>query len=197
MWGLLIMIKVGDVLVSDDIRDVEFVCNLEKCKGACCVEGYLGAPLEKDELPVMEQITPAVLPYLSAEGREEIAKQGSWLLDEDGDYSTPTIGGRECVYAIYDAQGVLKCGIEQAWLDGKIPFRKPISCHLYPIRITKKRSLEAVNYHKWSICSEACKLGRSLQVPLYRFLKEPLIRKYGAEWYEALVQAIEKPQSHE
>ena len=187
------MIKVGEVLVSDDIADVEFVCNLEKCKGACCVEGDLGAPLEADELEVMKKITPKVMPYLSEAGKAAIREQGSYILDEDGDYSTPTIGGRECAFAIYDDKKVLKCGIEQAYLDGKIKFRKPISCHLYPIRITKKKDLEAVNYHKWSICSEACKLGRSLQVPLYKFLKDPLIRKYGADWYEALVQAIENP----
>lgn len=186
------MIKVGEVLVSDDIKSVEFVCHLEKCKGACCVEGDLGAPLEEDELAIMESIQEGVLPYLTPEGRREIERQGPYILDEDGDYSTPTIGGKECAYARYDDQGILKCGIEQAYLDGKVSFRKPISCHLYPIRITKKKNFEAVNYHKWSICSAACSYGRSLSVPLYKFLKEPLIRKYGESWYEALVTAIEK-----
>ncbi len=187
------MIKVGEILVSDDIADREFVCNLEKCKGACCVEGDLGAPLEENELETMKEITPNVLPYLSEAGRTAIAEQGSYILDEDGDYSTPTIGGRECAFAIYDEQGVLKCGIEQAWRDGKIPFRKPISCHLYPIRVVRKRNMEALNYHKWSICSAACALGKSLQVPLYKFLREPLIRKYGESWYTELVTAIEQP----
>lgn len=186
------MIKVGEVLVSDDVRDVEFVCNLEKCKGACCVEGDLGAPLEADELGTMKEITPVVLPYLSPEGQREIHKQGSYILDEDGDYSTPTIGGKECAFAIYDREGVLKCGIEQAYLDGKISYRKPISCHLYPIRITKKKNLEAVNYHKWNICSAACALGKSLGVPVYKFLREPLIRKYGEQWYRELEVAMEK-----
>ena len=186
------MIKVGEVLVSDDVRDVEFVCNLEKCKGACCVEGDLGAPLDEDELEIMKEITPAVMPYLTPEGQKEIHKQGSYILDEDGDYSTPTIGGRECAFAIYDDKGVLKCGIEQAYLDGKISYRKPISCHLYPIRITKKKNLEAVNYHKWNICSAACALGKSLGVPVYKFLREPLIRKYGEQWYRELEQAMEK-----
>jgi len=185
------MIKVGEVLVSDDIRDVEFVCHLEKCKGACCVEGDLGAPLEENELPMMRQITEAVKPYLTKEGAQEIDRQGPYILDEDGDFSTPTIGGKECAYSIYDPQGVLKCGIEQAYLDGKIPFRKPISCHLYPIRITQKKGFEAVNYHKWSICSAACSFGKSLQVPLYKFLKDPLIRKYGDAWYQELVEKIE------
>jgi len=186
------MIKVGSVLVSDDIRDVEFVCHLEKCKGACCVEGDLGAPLEEDELGVMEQIQVEVKPYLTPEGREAIEQQGAYILDEDGDYSTPTVGGRECAYSHYDKQGVLKCGIEQAYLDGKVSFRKPISCHLYPIRVTKKKDFEAVNYHKWSICSAACSFGKSLQVPLYKFLKDPLVRKYGEGWYNELVEEIEK-----
>lgn len=185
------MIKIGEVLVSDDIKSVEFVCHLEKCKGACCVEGDLGAPLENDELEIMKEIQQKVKPYLTKEGKEAIKRQGPYILDEDGDYSTPTIGGRECAYAHYDKQGVLKCGIEQAYLDGKISWRKPISCHLYPIRITKKKDFEAVNYHKWSICSAACSYGKSLQVPLYKFLKEPLVRKYGQEWYDLLVKEIE------
>jgi hypothetical protein len=188
------MIKVGEVLVSDDIKEVEFVCHLDKCKGACCVEGDLGAPLEEEELPIMNEILEKVKPYLTHDGRKAIEEQGTYILDEDGDYSTPTIGGRECAYSHYDEKGILKCGIEQAYLDGKIGFKKPISCHLYPIRITKnKKGFEAVNYHKWSICSAACSYGKSLQVPLYKFLKDPLVRKYGADWYEELVQAIEKP----
>ncbi|MBS1542280.1 MAG: DUF3109 family protein, partial [Bacteroidetes bacterium] len=137
------MMQIGDILVSDDIRDVEFVCNLEKCKGACCVEGDLGAPLEENELPVMHEIQKAIAPYLTEDGKKAIREQGPYILDEDGDYSTPTIGGKECAYAHYDERGVLKCGIEQAYLDGKVSFRKPISCHLYPIRITRKRNLEA------------------------------------------------------
>jgi hypothetical protein len=186
------MIQVGDILVSDDIKEVEFVCNLEKCKGACCVEGDLGAPLEEDELETMKSIQKAIKPYLTKAGLAAIKEQGPYILDEDGDYSTPTIGGKECAYALYDEKGVLKCGIEQAYLDGKVEFRKPISCHLYPIRITKnKKGFEAVNYHKWSICSAACTLGQSLQVPLYKFLKEPLIRKYGEAWYNELVEKIE------
>jgi len=185
------MMQIGEVLVSDDIAKVEFVCHLEKCKGACCVEGDLGAPLEEDELPLFHEIQQHVRPYLTAQGVAAIEKQGPYILDEDGDYSTPTIGGRECAYALYDNQGVLKCGIEQAYLDGKIKYRKPLSCHLYPIRITKKKNFEAVNYHKWSICSAACSYGKSLQVRLYKFLKEPLVRKYGEGWYNQLVQAIE------
>lgn len=191
------MIKVGEVLVSDDIKEVEFVCHLEKCKGACCVEGELGAPLEEAELPVMHEIQDKIKPYLTPEGIKAIEEQGPYILDEDGDYSTPTIGGKECAYALYDQQGVLKCGIEQAYLDGKVSFRKPISCHLYPIRITQKKGFEAVNYHKWSICSAACSYGKSLKVPLYKFLKEPLVRRYGQGWYDDLVRQIEAPSEGE
>ena len=191
------MIKVGEVLVSDDIKEVEFVCHLEKCKGACCVEGDLGAPLEEDELPIMEAIQEDIRPYLTKEGLKSIKRHGPYLLDEDGGYSTPTINGRECAYAHYDEKGILKCGIEQAYLDGKVPFRKPISCHLYPIRVTRKKGFEAVNYHKWGICAAACVLGQSLGVPLYKFLKEPLVRKYGEAWYRELVRQVERGQATE
>jgi hypothetical protein len=185
------MIKVGEILVSDDVAKKEFVCNLEKCKGACCVEGDYGAPLEEDELEILKKIYPKVKPYLTPEGIAAIEEQGTHVLDPDGDYSTPTIGGRECAYAHYDTKGVLKCGIEEAYNDGKVKWKKPISCHLYPIRITKKKEFEAVNYHKWHICSAACTLGKELQVPLYKFLKDPLIRKYGEAWYKQLVKLIE------
>lgn len=188
------MIKVGDVLVSDDIKEKEFVCNLEKCKGACCVEGDYGAPLEDDELETLKEIYPQVKPYLTPEGIKAIEEQGTHVLDDDGDYSTPTIGGKECAYSIYDEKGILKCGIEQAYYDKKISWKKPISCHLYPIRITKKKNFEAVNYHKWDICSPACTFGKELGVPIYKFLKDPLIRKYGQAWYDELVAVIESSE---
>lgn len=185
------MIKVGEVLVSDDIKQKEFVCNLEKCKGACCVEGDFGAPLDDDELEILKEIYPQVKPYLTPEGIKAIEEQGTHVLDDDGDFSTPTIGGKECAYSIYDEKGILKCGIEQAYYDKKISWKKPISCHLYPIRITKKKNFEAVNYHKWDICSPACTFGKELGVPIYKFLKDPLIRKYGQAWYDELVLVIE------
>lgn len=184
------MIVIGNTCISDDIADKLFVCDLEKCKGACCVEGDLGAPLEKDELPVLADIYKYVKPYLSKAGKRAIKQQGFYIKDEEGDYSTPTIGNRECAYAIYDEKGILKCGIEQAYLDGKINFRKPISCHLYPIRITKYEEYHAINYERWQICNPACRHGQALGVPLYRFLKDPLIRQYGEDWYHELVRLI-------
>ena len=186
-----IVIELGKTILSDDIKEQFFVCNLEKCKGACCVEGDLGAPLEESELPILEEIYNKVKPYLTVGGVKAIERQGTYILDEDREYSTPTIEGKECAYAVYDEKGILKCGIEQAYLDGKTDFKKPISCHLYPIRATKYSEFEALNYDRWDICSPACDLGSSLNVPIYKFLKEPLIRKYGQQWYADLVKIIE------
>src|SRR5690554_4451394 len=140
------MIELGKVILSEDVKEKFFVCNLDKCKGVCCVEGDLGAPLEDDELAKLEAVYEHVEPYLSDEGKAAIREQGKYILDEDNEYSTPTIGGRECAYAIYDAKGTLKCGIEQAWMAGKTDFKKPISCHLYPIRISKYDDFDAINY---------------------------------------------------
>lgn len=184
------MIVIEDVILSDDIAEQFFVCNIEKCKGACCVEGDLGAPLEEKEKEQLKAVYEKVKPYMSKEGIAEVEKQGIFILDEEGDYSTPTINGRECAYAVYDEKGFLKCGIEQAFLDGKTKFRKPISCHLYPIRITKYDKYDALNYDRWDICSPACSHGKSLGVPVYKFLKEALIRKYGETWYKALETEI-------
>ena len=185
------MILIDNTCISDDVAEKFFVCNLEKCKGACCVEGDLGAPLEKSELAILDEIYPLVKPYLMPSGIEAIEKQGLYEPDEDGDFVTTTIDGRECVFANYDQRGVLKCGIEQAYNDGKVDFKKPISCHLYPIRITKYDSFHALNYDRWPICSPACSFGEELGVEVYKFLKEPLIRMYGPSWYGELVQEIE------
>jgi len=187
------MISVGKTLISDDIKESFFLCHLEKCKGACCVEGDLGAPLEEEELSIIDAIYPVVKPYLSQEGVKAIDTQGCHLLDEEGDYSTTTIGGKECSFAVYDDNGILKCGFEKAFLDGKTTFRKPLSCHLYPIRVTKYDDYDALNYDQWKICSDACVLGESMNLPLYKFLKESLIRKYGEQWYLELCAAIENP----
>jgi hypothetical protein len=165
---------------------------LKKCKGACCIEGDAGAPLAEDELPVLKKIYKKVKPYMTAKGIAAVEEQGHYVVDEDGEYSTPIIKGRECAYALYDDKGILKCAIEQAYYDGKVSFKKPISCHLYPIRITKYEEFDAINYERWHICNPACKHGKELGVPVYKFLKEPLIRKYGEEWYNELTVQVEK-----
>ncbi|WP_138483193.1 DUF3109 family protein [Dyadobacter bucti] len=184
------MILIDNTCISDDIEDQLFVCNLDKCKGACCVEGDSGAPLDEDELAILDAIYPAVEPYLSEEGKAVIAKEGTHTTDWEGDHVTPVINGRECAYAIYDKRGILKCGIEEAYNDGKINYKKPISCHLYPIRVTKYEQYHALNYDRWEICSPACSFGAELGVPVYKFLKEPLIRAYGTKWYDQLTQEI-------
>jgi hypothetical protein len=185
------MIVIDNTAISDDIAEKFFVCNLHACKGACCVEGDAGAPLNYDELPILEEIYKDVKPYLSAEAIKTIEEKGLFEIDEEGDFCTTTIENRECVFAIYDNRGILKCGIEQAYLDKKIGFKKPISCHLYPIRITKSSEFELLNYSRWHICVPACLHGNELKVPLYKFLKEPLVRKYGEAWYKELETKIE------
>mgnify|MGYP003563171720 CR=1 FL=1 len=187
------MIVIGKTVLSDDIADNFFLCDLKKCKGGCCVEGDLGAPLEEDELPILDEIYEKIKPYLSKESIKAIENQGKYIFDEDGEYSTPTINGSECAYAVYDESGILKCGIEKASEDGKTSFKKPISCHLYPIRISKYDSYYALNYDRWEICLPACELGRKTKLPLYKFLKDPLIRKFGEAWYEKLCNTIENP----
>lgn len=184
------MIEVGKTLLSDELIEEQFVCDLTKCKGACCVEGDLGAPLTEGELPLIDEAIDLVKPYLTDEAVAVLEKEGGYLLDEDGDLSTTTINGKECAFAFYDDKKILKCSIEQAHKDGKTAFKKPISCHLYPIRTVKLPDYEALNYDRWSICAPACDLGKELKVPVYKFLKEALVRKYGEGWYLELEQKV-------
>ena len=183
------MIQIDDTLISTDVLQKEFVCNLQKCKGICCVEGDSGAPLDEDELETLEKIFPKVKPFLRKEGIESIQKQGTYIIDEDGDWVTPLREGKECAYVIFDEKGITKCGIEKAYEAGEIDYQKPISCHLYPVRIQKYNAFTAVNYHKWEICNDACALGKELGVTVAEFLKVPLIRRFGEEWYEQLMAA--------
>lgn len=182
------MIAIENTLVSDEVLREAFVCDLQKCKGECCVAGDAGAPLEKDELQVLSDIFTAVSPFLSEEGVKSILEQGVYVIDEEGDYVTPLINGGECAYTVFE-NGVATCGIEKAYNAGAVSFKKPISCHLYPIRISSHEGFDAVNYHQWEVCSDACKLGKQLQVPVYRFLKDPITRKYGAAYFEQLEEA--------
>ncbi len=189
------MIELGKTIISQDLLEKDFVCNLSACKGACCVEGDAGAPLEKEEVEILAEIYPKVKPFMRPEGIEAIEKQGTAIKDWDGEMVTPLVNGKECAYVIFDEKGITKCGIEKAYENGVVDFKKPISCHLYPIRITYYRDFDALNYHKWDICSPACTLGAELKVPVYRFLKDALIRKYGEDWYteiEAIDDALKQ-----
>ena len=177
---------IDNILISDDVLNEQFLCNLKACKGACCVAGEAGAPLDADELPVFAEIYPQIKPYLTLEGIAEIEQQGFYVSDEDGKFSTPLIDEAACVYIAYDDDGTAKCGIEKAYLDKKIDWKKPISCHLYPIRINEMKYYTALNYDRWDICAAACTFGKQQQLPVYKFLKEPLIRKFGEAFYEQL-----------
>lgn len=184
------MIQIDNKLISEDIFSKHFVCDLTRCKGACCVEGDAGAPLEKEEAELLDTLVDKLRPYLRKEGLQAIEEQGAWTFDPyDGGLVTPLVNGNECAYVIFDEKGITKCGIEKAYEDGAVEFHKPISCHLYPIRTTEYSSFTALNYHEWPICAPACDLGKSLEVPVYKFLKTPLIRKYGEEFYETLSEA--------
>jgi hypothetical protein len=183
------MIEIQDTLVSDEVLSKQFVCDLAACKGACCVEGDAGAPLEEEELSILDDIYEDVKPYLRPEGIAAIEKNGKYVIDWDGEPVTPLVNDVECAYATFDPDGTAKCGIEQAHRDGKIDFYKPISCHLYPIRLAKISNFTAVNYNYWKICKPACACGEELNVPVFRFLKEPLKRKFGKDWYDQLCEA--------
>ncbi len=183
------MIIVQDIMVSDDLLEQQFMCNLNACKGACCWEGDFGAPLEAAEVNTLEEIYDDIVPFLTPAGRAVIEKEGKSLYYEDmKSEGTPLLENGACAYLTYDALGRAQCGIEQAWAAGVTSFRKPISCHLYPIRVEKEEELnfEALNYDRWDICSAACTLGREKQMPVYRFAREALIRKYGEAFYEEL-----------
>lgn len=184
------MVEIDNVLISDDLFSQRFVCDLNACKGECCVAGDAGAPLEEEELEILEQNWKKVLPLLPEEGRKALEKQGPYVKDHvDGDWVTPLRDGKECAYTVFAEDGTAQCGIELAWKQGKVDFQKPVSCHLYPVRMRKLSTGEAMNYDRWDICSPACRLGKSLNVKVYQFVKEALVRKYGAEFFEKMVAA--------
>ena len=181
------MIQIKDTLISDDIITECFVCDLSRCKGECCIAGDSGAPVGEEEKKTMEDVLPHVLPYMTPEGRLTVELMGAWVVDSyDRSPVTPLIDGKECAYLIKNDEGISLCAIEQAYNDGKIRFKKPISCHLYPIRLSQIMSYTALNYHRWEVCSDACVLGKKLGVPIYKFLKEPLTARFGKNWYAEL-----------
>ncbi|HYK75525.1 MAG TPA: DUF3109 family protein [Daejeonella sp.] len=180
------MIEVQHTLVHEDVVSENFVCNLNRCKGACCIEGDAGAPLERSELAVLQEIYPKVKPFMTEKGIQTVEEVGTYVKDFEGDYTTPCVDQvKECAYVTWE-NGITKCAIEKAYEAGEIAWKKPISCHLYPIRITNYPEFDVLHYDRWNICSPACTLGNELKVSVYSFLKEPLIRKYGAEWYAEL-----------
>lgn len=181
------MLLIENTLVSEDLLKKKFVCELNSCKGECCIAGDSGAPLDEDELPILEQVYEKVKPYMSEAGIKAVEEQGPHLVDSDGDFVTPLVeGNKECAY-VYFENSIAKCAIEKAYLNGDISWKKPISCHLYPVRLKKMRTgVTAVNYEKWDVCSAACTNGKALDVKVYRFLKEPLIRKFGEKWFNEL-----------
>lgn len=185
------MFQLQKTIVSEEIIENDFVCNLSACKGACCVDGDAGAPLTQEETQILVDIYPKVKPFLRPEGIEAIEQQGAFVIGDDGEYETTLIDGKDCAYVIFDGKTAL-CGIEQAYNQGIVDWKKPVSCHLYPIRVKEYSDFSAVNYHKWHICSDACTLGAELQVPVYKFVKEALIRKFGVEWYEELEKVAQE-----
>jgi len=184
------MFQLGKTIVSEDILEKEFVCNLAACKGQCCIDGEAGAPLEEEELKILLDIYPRVKPFLREEGIAAIEDQGLFITTE-GEYETTLINNKDCAFVIFDEKKTAKCGIEEAYNQGIINWKKPISCHLYPVRIMDYSEFSAVNYHKWPICDDACSLGEELGVPVYKFVKEALIRKFGEDWYSELEKVAE------
>lgn len=180
------MFQLGKTIISEEIIENDFVCNLSACKGACCVEGDAGAPLDEEETHILTEIYSKVKPFLREEGIKAIEEQGPFITTELGDLETPLIDGADCAYVIFDDKGTALCGIEEAYNQGVVQWKKPVSCHLYPIRIKDYSEFSAINYDRWHICDPACSLGEELQVPVYKFVKEALIRKFGEDWYHEL-----------
>jgi len=186
------MLQIDDTIISLDLLDESFVCDLNTCKGNCCIEGDDGAPLEESEVKIIEKLLPIIWADLTEKSQEVIKNQGVSYIDDDGEPVTSIVNGDECVFTYTDESGICKCAIEKAFREGKTDFYKPVSCHLYPVRLQKYEDYVAVNYHRWSVCNCARKLGGKLGVPVYKFLKEPLIRRFGTEWYEQLEIADEE-----
>jgi hypothetical protein len=180
------MIELGKTIISMDVLESKFCCDLDHCKGACCVDGDSGAPLTLDEATAIADMYPYFEEYLSDENKQEIARQGFSLIDSDGDLVTPIVGKNECVFTFVDERGITKCAIEKAFFEKNTSFRKPVSCHLFPIRITKYKRFDGVNYEKLKICKPGRACGKSNNLPLWQYLKDPLIREYGEEWYNEL-----------
>ncbi|MDX2431126.1 MAG: DUF3109 family protein [Bacteroides sp.] len=185
------MIQIGDKIVSKDLFDHHFICHLQKCEGNCCVFGDSGAPLDDDEVKILDEHIESIKPFMRAEGIHEVNEQGSWMVDRDGDKVTPLVNKEECAYVIFE-DGIAWCAIEKAFNSGSVQFQKPVSCHLYPIRVSSLKTGVALNYHRWSICEPARVLGAKEQMPVFRFLKGPITRVYGSDFYEEMELVYEE-----
>lgn len=187
------MIAIDNVLISDEVVEAKFVCDLSKCKGGCCEDGDAGAPLEKEEKKMLDQYFDVIKPYMTAEGLNEVKRQGKYLYDREFGWVTPTVNGEICAYGFRDKKGIIKCAIEQAYYDGKLEWKKPLSCHLYPIKTSRSKEYTMLNYEpRETMCKAACSLGAKLKIPVYQFLKESLVRKFGEDFYNALHQVAEE-----
>lgn len=182
----IVLIELGDKVISTQIFDRKFVCDLNACKGVCCVAGDAGAPLKLDEVSIIEDAIDEIKPFMRQEGIDVVDAVGVFYMDQDNEPVTSLIEGAECAFVTFDDKGIAKCAIEEAHASGAIDFKKPISCHLYPIRVKKFNDFTALNYDQWDICAPACACGEKLDVPVYKFLKEPLIRAYGEEFFDEL-----------
>ena len=191
------LIEVKDKIVSTQIFDKKFVCDLNACKGACCIEGSSGAPLTLDEIDLLEDNIEKIMPFMRPEGIEQVEENGVFYIDEDNEAVTTLVNGGECAFVYFDENKITKCGIEQAYNSGKIDFNKPISCHLYPIREKQFNDFRALTYDVWPICAPACACGEKLDVPVYRFLKGPIIRAYGEDFFNALEEVDKGLKSKE
>ena len=181
---------VDNILVSDEIKDVYFACDLAVCKGNCCVAGDAGAPLDEEEISIIEDNIDEILPFMTKEGKQVVENVGVFEYDEDGTYVTPLVKDEECAF-VYRKEGISFCAIEKAWIEKKIDFQKPISCHLYPVRLSKVGNAIAINYHQWDVCKPALINGKKIGLPLYSYLKQPLTKRFGKDWYEKLVLRLE------
>ena len=180
------MIQIDDKIISLELFTARFCCDLGACRGECCVEGNAGAPLDEEEIALLEEEWDNYAPYMTPEGKQAVKEQGVAVIDEDGDLTTPLVDGAECAYTINE-NGVTWCAIEKAWSEGKTPYRKPISCHLYPIRLVKlSNGLTGLQYHRWEVCRAAEILGAQKGEPLYKTLKEPIIRRFGEAFYNEM-----------
>ena len=185
------MLQIGNVLVSLDVVERFFCCDLEKCLGECCIEGDAGAPVTEEEYRRLKEILPEVWNDILLEAKTVIEEQGVGYVDEDGDLVTSIVDGKNCVFTCYGSNGMCYCAIEKAYREGRTDFYKPVSCHLYPLRLTEYNDFTAVNYHRWKICKAAEVLGRKEGIRVYQFLEAPLVRRFGREWYDELCRVCE------